>query len=48
MPLRLGAALHVFTSVLLVGTLWRMLMFHAMASSNVHLQHAGVAGKIQY
>ena len=48
MPLRLGAALHVFMSVLIIGTLWRMLAYHALASSNVHLQHAGAAARIQY
>lgn len=48
MPLPVGAALHVFASVLLLGTLWRILAFHAMASGNMHLQHVGAAMTTQY
>lgn len=48
MPIRLSAALHTFMAVLLVGTVWRMACYHAMASSNPHLQHAGAAGITQY
>ena len=48
MPLRLGAAVHVFVSVLILGTLWRILSYHAMAGSNVQLQHAGAAMSTQY
>lgn len=48
MPLRLGAAVHVFMSVLLLGTLWRMASWHALASPNPHIQHAGAAARIQY
>lgn len=48
MPLRLGAAVHVFMSVLILGTLWRMAAYHALASNNPHIQHAGAAARIQY
>lgn len=48
MPLRLGAALHVFVSVLVIGTLWRILAYHAMASPNVQLNHIGAAMITQY
>jgi len=48
MPLRLGAAVHVFVSVLILGTLWRLTAYHAMASSNVQLQHVGAAMVTQY
>ena len=48
MPLRLGAAVHVFVSVLILGTLWRILAYHAMASDNVQLQHVGAAMTTQY
>lgn len=48
MPLNLGAALHVFVSVLILGTLWRVLSYHAMASSNQTVQHVGAAMSTQY
>lgn len=48
MPLRLGAAVHVFMSVLILGTLWRVLAYHAMASSNTTVQHVGAAMSTQY
>jgi hypothetical protein len=48
MPLRLGAAVHVFVSVLLLGTLWKIIAFHLMASSNPVLQHAGGGMITQY
>lgn len=48
MPVRLGAAAHVFVSVLIMGTLWRILAFHALASSNAQLQHVGAAMSLQY
>ena len=41
-------ALHVFMAVLVIGTLWRVLSYHAMASPNVHLQHVGMAMATQY
>ncbi len=48
MPLRLGAAVHVFVSVLILGTLWRILAYHAMASPNSTVQHLGAAMSTQY
>lgn len=48
MPLRLGAAVHVFVSVLILGTLWRLTAYHLMASDNVQLQHVGGAMATQY
>lgn len=41
-------ALHIFAAVLVMGTLWRVLSYHAMASPNVHLQHVGMAMATQY
>ncbi len=40
--------LHVFASVLIMGTLWRVLQFHLMASPQPHLQHLGQAMSTQY
>jgi hypothetical protein len=40
--------LHVFMIVLIFGTLWRLLEFHAMASPNASIQHLGKAMSIQY
>lgn len=48
MPVRLGAALHVFVSVLIIGTLWRVVAYHFMASGNTQLQHVGAAMTTQY
>ncbi|HJP74919.1 MAG TPA: hypothetical protein VJ914_11655 [Pseudonocardiaceae bacterium] len=48
MPLRLGAAVHVFVSVLILGTMWRMIAIHAIASSNPTVSHLGAAMRIQY
>ena len=48
MPMRLGAASHVFVSVLLLGTLWRITAYHLLASPNVQLQHIGGAMTTQY
>jgi hypothetical protein len=39
---------HVFLSVLIAGTLWRMLTFHLLASPSAHLWHLGKAMTIQY
>lgn len=39
---------HVFLSVLIAGTLWRMVTFHALASPQVQVQHLGKAMTIQY
>ena len=40
--------LHVFLAVLIFGTIWRLLSYHAMASPNVHVQHVGQAMSTQY
>ena len=40
--------LHVFMIVLVFGTLWRLLQFHAMASPSPWLSHLGQAMSIQY
>jgi hypothetical protein len=40
--------LHVFMIVLVFGTVWRVLQYHAMASPNAHLQHIGMAMSTQY
>lgn len=48
MPIRLGAAAHVFVSVIILGTLWRLTAYHLMASDNPQLQHVGGAMVIQY
>jgi hypothetical protein len=40
--------LHVFMIVLIFGTLWRVLSFHAMASPNTAIQHLGMAMSVQY
>jgi len=44
----LQVGLHVFMVVLVFGTLFRLLEFHAMASPNSGLQHLGRAMAIQY
>lgn len=44
----LQVGLHVFMIVLIFGTLFRLLEFHAMASPNGALQHLGKAMSIQY
>lgn len=44
----LQVALHVFMSVLVLGTVWRLISFHAAASQNAGIQHVGRAMGIQY
>jgi hypothetical protein len=44
----LQVALHVFMSVLIIGTVWRLVSYHAAASSNPGVQHVGRAMSIQY
>lgn len=44
----LKIGLHVFTAVLVLGTLWRLLSYHAIASSNPQIQHVGAAMAFQY
>jgi len=41
-------ALNVFLAVLLVGSFWRLLSLHLMASSTPAVQHVGVAMTVQY
>ena len=48
MPEDVKVISHVFLSVLVAGTLWRMVTFHLLASSNPVLVHAGKAMTIQY
>lgn len=40
--------LHIWVSILIMGTLWRLASYHAMASSNDHVAHAGMAMSLQY
>ena len=46
--LDLQVALHVFMSVLILGTVFRLVQYHLMASSNTGLQHVGKAMSTQY
>ena len=46
--LDLQVALHVFLSVLILGTIWRVTQYHLMASSNPGVQHIGKAMSTQY
>jgi hypothetical protein len=39
---------HVFLSVLIAGTLWRMATYHLMASPVTNLNHLGKAMANQY
>lgn len=39
---------HAFLSVLIAGTLWRMVTYHFLASSSTGVQHLGHAMTIQY
>lgn len=40
--------LHVFMIILIFGTLWRVLQYHAMASMSPWLSHLGAAMSVQY
>lgn len=44
----LKVAVHIFLAVLILGTGWRLLSLHLIASPNVQLQHLGKAMSIQY
>ena len=46
--LDLQVGLHVFATVLIFGTLWRVIQYHLMASPNAGLQHIGKAMSTQY
>jgi hypothetical protein len=48
MPVKFGASLHVFVSVLLIGTLWRIVAYHLLASPHQLAQHAGAGMVTQY
>lgn len=43
---RLGV--HIWVSVLIMGTVWRLLTLHLVASKNPSLQHLGRAMAQQY
>jgi hypothetical protein len=43
-----ATALHVFLAVLIMGTLWRLASYHAVASSNETVAHLGRAMAFQY
>lgn len=44
--LKLGV--HIWVSVLIMGTLWRISTYHLVASPNATLQHLGRAMSQQY
>jgi len=44
--LKLGV--HIWVSVLIMGTLWRIVSFHLIASKNSNLAHLGRAMSLQY
>jgi hypothetical protein len=46
--LDLKIGVHVFLTVLVLGTLWRVSQFHLMASPNPTLSHLGKAMSVQY
>lgn len=39
---------HIWVSVLIMGTLWRLLSYHAIASPNENIAHLGKAMATQY
>lgn len=44
----LALGVHIWVSVLIVGTLWRVSTFHLLASNNPSLQELGKAMSVQY
>lgn len=44
--IRLGV--HIWVSVLILGTMWRLLQYHLVASDNTTWQHLGRAMALQY
>jgi hypothetical protein len=44
----LKIALHIFLIVLVLGTGWRLLSLHLIASQNTQFQHLGKAMSVQY
>jgi hypothetical protein len=43
-----ATALHVFLAVLIMGTLWRLASYHAVASNNETVAHLGRAMAFQF
>ena len=39
---------HIWVSVLIMGTMWRLLQYHLIASNNQNAQHLGRAMALQY
>ena len=39
---------HIWVSVLIMGTLWRIITYHLIANQNQSLQHLGRAMAQQY
>lgn len=48
MPMKVTAAFHIFTGVLIIGTLWRLVAYHALAAPTPALNHIGGAMITQY
>jgi hypothetical protein len=48
LPMHVKAAFNIFTGVLIIGTLWRVLAYHALAAPNAQLNHIGGAMITQY
>ena len=46
--LDLQVGIHVFMTVLVLGTIWRVTQYHLMASPNPGIQHIGKAMSTQY
>lgn len=46
--LDLQVALHVFMSVLVLGTVWRLVSYHLTASDSPGFSHLGRAMTVQY
>lgn len=44
--IRLGV--HIWVSVLILGTMWRLITYHLVASQNSSMQHLGRAMAQQY
>lgn len=40
--------IHLFLAILIVGTLWRLMSYHLIASPQAHLNHLGLAMATQY
>jgi len=44
----IAVIMHIFMSVLIMGTLWRLATYHMIASSNITVQHIGKGMSVQY